>query len=169
LVEKIKSLENVRVKKIPFELDNGQVVYIPGPFSIVQRCSAQYDEEEDEDDVEGEDSCSDSDSDSSRKFIVRTEFGHIRLQPFLSPHGGASTVNTSQDVVAGHCVLPPDIFQLCVNNNWGVAHPFAGRFHPIVGSTVPESTMVFRAPRSLDEAQWLWKILYASYLWASEK
>lgn len=70
--------------------------------------------------------------------------------------------------IGGHCVLPPDAFKTCLASGWGSAHPFAGRFHPIVGSVVPETTCLFPAPRSAAEAEVLWSIIEVSYHWASK-
>lgn len=167
-MEKIKSLENVKVKTVPFELDNGDIVYVPGPWAYVHRGDPYSEGEDDREDLESEGVVGeDSDSESKHKFVARDEFGHIRLQNFLSLHQGKD--HHPCELIGGHCVLPPHAFALAEERGWGSAHPFAGKFHPIVGTVIPETTLVFKAPRDAAEAAVLWELIFVSYLWAAGK
>lgn len=166
-MDRVKSLENVKVKTIAFELENGDVVYIPGPFAYCVAAESVSTDGIEEEEESSNLNDSDSDSDNSQKFVARNEFGHIRFQNFLSQH--QNKVHHATELVGGHCVLPPSFFKECIAKGWGSAHPFAGRYHPIVGTVIPETTLVFKAPRDAVEAQVLWEILHASYLWAAGK
>jgi hypothetical protein len=130
-----------------------------GPFTLSQDKVDSDDGEDDEESVAA--------SEGSDKFVVGKEFGHIRLQHFLSTHQGKE--HGTAELLGGHCVLPPEAFQRCVTHGWGSPHPFGGRYHPIVGTTIPETTLVFKAPRNAAEAGALFSILHISYLWASDK
>lgn len=137
------TLDQVKISTTPFELGNGEVIYVPGPFSLMT-ADEKNREQVDEQSYDG-----DAKSDAS------TEFGHIRLSPLTPRREGG--------LVGGHCILPPTLFLHCLERKWGTTHPFAGRFHPIRGSVVPACTLVFPAPRDQAEAEVIWTILRAAY------
>jgi hypothetical protein len=45
---------------------------------------------------------------------------------------------------------------------------YIGRYHPIAGNTIPETTLLFYAPKSEEEVDELWKIIKKSYEWVSD-
>jgi hypothetical protein len=105
------------------------------------------------------------------KFVVRNEFGHIRLQHLLegienSSYGENPNQQLQQFEVGGHCVLPEKLFQSCIAKGWGQKHMLSGRYHPIAGTVIPETTLLFSAPRNEEELEIVWNILKASYDWA---
>lgn len=183
----MKGLENVSVKNVPYITPNGQIVPVPGPFAIELPNSRTPtildDDEEPEDeapDEEDENPENEDDDDANdpvfaghlnrQKFVVRNEFGHVRIQNLLegieSTSYGQATDPRHHFDVGGHCVLPKDIFNLCIEKGWGQPHMLSGRFHPIAGTVIPETTLLFYAPRNEDELEIVWKILRASYEWA---
>lgn len=113
------------------------------------------------------------------RFVIRNEFGHVRIQPMiemleaLQERGrevsstSSSTVPTNPDVIriGGHIVLPPADFASCIAAGLGEQHPFAGRYHPIAGNTIPETTLLFYGPRSEEELEAIWAMVRKSYEW----
>lgn len=185
----METLPHVTMKKIPYMNGMGEIISLPGPWAIETDSSPVTpatpatmnrrrldlaDDVDDADDVESVSSADESDHPSRLptvdRFVVRNEFGHVRIQPLidalehLQEHGRTMR---SLDVfkVGGHCVLPPDIFQACLEAGKGEKHPFAGRFHPIAGNVIPETTLLFYGPRSEEELEDVWSIVLASYDW----
>lgn len=203
----------MEIKSIPYITNIGEIVSVPGPWSlrppvIVDDAIAldgAEDEESDEEEIEDDDddlphgmsvgngngigglaSLSRSQSITSAnasmasfsndKFVVRNEFGHARIQPLLDlidslyDDGIIATIpcpsKLSKVEIGGHCVLPEAVFLLCIEKGWGQKHPFAGRFHPIAGTMIPEETLLFFSPRDTEELEILWKIVRCSYAWA---
>jgi len=116
----------------------------------------------------------------SSKFVIRNEFGHARIQHYLlhpgrERSGSGSSVDSHQkspnkgdDEVfetGGHVVLPPDVFQDCIDKGWGIRHPLAGHYHPITGTQIPETTLLFRAPSCDADLEIVWNIVLSSYAW----
>lgn len=174
-MSRIKQLENVSVKQIPFTTGNGDVVLIPGPWSLEVSTSTTRDASFDAEAEEEEDAPTipRRDCPSPDRFVVRNEFGHARLQQFLEyidafcdDADSDSRINHRVIEVGGHCVLPPDIFEECLDKGWGCKHPFAGRYHPIAGTLVPDTTLLYYTPRDEHELEALWKVLLKSYEWA---
>lgn len=86
-MDKVKALPGVRVKSIPFELDDGTIVRIPGPWAY----TGDKDREDEDLEAEGVVDSESSDSDSEgTKFVARNEFGHIRFANFLHRSSGTS-------------------------------------------------------------------------------
>jgi hypothetical protein len=171
-VSRIKQLEHVSVKQIPFTTRNGEVVLIPGPWSLEIStnpvATTSTDDGETEDDLTPRRDCPSPD-----RFVVRNEFGHARLQQLLEyidvycdDAESDCRINHRAIEVGGHCVLPPDIFEECLDKGWGCKHPFAGRYHPIAGTIVPDTTLLYFTPRDERELEALWKIMLKSYEWA---
>jgi hypothetical protein len=108
------------------------------------------------------------------KFVVRNEFGHIRIQHLLDILEQFSYGNTIANThfnmdameIGGHCVLPKSFYDHSISKGWGKQHIFAGRFHPIVGTIIPETTLMFYAPRNETELETVWNIIIQSYQWA---
>lgn len=155
------------MKNISFITNAGDTVLIPGPLSLnyprVQKS---------EEDAELEESG--SLDGGEQKFVVRNEFGHIRMQPLLEylEHfaDDAQTdarLNPKAIEIGGHCVVPDDIFMECIQKGWGQKHPFGGRYHPITGTTIPANTLLFYSPRSKEELEVIWKVVVKSYEWAT--
>ncbi len=165
----MKALDHVSIKQIPFTTRNGDVVLIPGPWSL-EVSSRTRDTSFDDD---GEDCLSRRDCPSPDRFVVRNEFGHARLQQLLEyidaycdDAESDNRINHRAVEVGGHCVLPPDIFEECLDKGWGCKHPFAGRYHPIAGTMVPDTTLLYFTPRDQQELEALWKVILKSYEWA---
>lgn len=172
IVSRIKQLENVSVKQIPFTTHNGDVVLIPGPWSLEVSTPVDtlFEDAEAEEEVT---TAPRRDCPSPDRFVVRNEFGHARLQQFLEyidafcdDAESDNRINHRAIEVGGHCVLPPDIFEECLDKGWGCKHPFAGRYHPIAGTVVPDTTLLYFTPRNQEEMEALWKVLLKSYEWA---
>lgn len=152
---------------ISYITDSGEVVLIPGPWAI------ERDEAKDEDRDEDNES-TDTASTDSNKFVVRNEFGHARLQYLVEkletldayPDPEESSIQVNE--VGGHCVVSREIFQLAISKGWGMKHPFAGRYHPIAGNVIPETTMLFFTPRNSDELEVVWKLVLSSYVYVSQ-
>jgi len=125
---------------------------------------------------------------STAKCVVRNEFGHARIQQYVMQqsrahnhghghHHGQGHANSHNHGAAeeagevfetgGHCVLHSAVFQKCIDQGWGMKHPLAGHFHPIVGTEIPETTMLFRVPRNATELEVIWNIVQKSYLWVT--
>ena len=126
----------------------------------------------------------------SSKFIIRNEFGHARIQEYLarpekrerslskdstdskgSPKKHSRMLEVSDEDVfetGGHVVLHPDVFQTCIEKGWGIRHPLAGHYHPITGTQIPETTMLFRAPCSDEDLDAVWSIVLSSYTWLTQ-
>jgi len=128
-------------------------------------------------------------SPSSGKYVIRNEFGHARIQQYIVHpdkvgvhyHDLAAVAESSQDTgrmnghhrlnipreelfeTGGHVVLHPTVFKKCVETGWGMKHPLAGHFHPITGTEIPDTTMLFRAPGSMEELEVVWRIVCHSY------
>jgi hypothetical protein len=108
------------------------------------------------------------------KFVVRNEFGHIRIQHLLDILEQFSYGNTLANThfnmdameIGGHCVLPKSFYDHSILKGWGKQHVFAGRYHPIVGTMIPETTLMFYAPRNETELEIVWNIIVQSYQWA---
>lgn len=195
LVERVKMLDQVSVRNIPYLSKSGVIVEIPGPWSIKlsgtstpnhepsAQDNQQDDEEEEEDleEVDDEDDLQEDEEDPEilaalaqldrKKFVVRNEFGHVRIKPLIealenSPYGSFSELLSSQLEIGGHCVLSKKDFEHCLERRWGQPHPLSGKFHPIAGTTIPETTLLFYAPRTEHELETVWKIVQASYEWA---
>lgn len=119
---------------------------------------------------------------SPSKYVIRNEFGHARIQQYLvhpeqrersgSGDSSDSQINrhspsTAEELfeTGGHVVLHPDVFNACLEKGWGIRHPLAGHYHPITGTQIPETTMLFRAPCTQQELETVWEIVVSSYLW----
>lgn len=172
VVSRVKQLDHVSVKQVPFTTRNGDVVLIPGPWSLEMSTegSPQHPSSVADD---AEDGCPRRRSTSPDRFVVRNEFGHARLQQLLEyideycdDAESDMQINHRAIEVGGHCVLSPDIFEECLDKGWGCKHPFAGRYHPIVGTVVPDTTLLYFTPRDERECETLWKIILKSYEWA---
>jgi len=199
LVEKIKGLPNVSVKNVPFLSRSGMIVNVPGPFSLhlpkedepnapnVPPDEEDSDDGEDalEDDEDKPENNEDDDLDfpttplpshlDREKFVVRNEFGHVRMQHLLeglehysyehsaSTSPGHKNSSFGLDDIGGHCVLPKNAFDLCIAKGWGKPHSLSGRYHPIAGTIIPETTLMFYAPRTETELEIVWNIVYQSY------
>jgi len=127
---------------------------------------------------------------SPSKYVIRNEFGHARIQQYLahpehrerSMSGDSSDSNGSHHQrqsptapaveelfeTGGHVVLHPDVFQACIEKGWGIRHPLAGHYHPITGTQIPPTTMLFRAPTTQQELEVIWNVVVSSYLWVIE-
>lgn len=113
----------------------------------------------------------------SSRFVVRNEFGHVRIQPLFetleamqergrSPAVGPNGAANAESLrVGGHIVLPPADFDACITAGLGEQHPFAGRYHPITGNVIPETTLLFYGPRSEAELEAIWSLVRKSYEW----
>lgn len=154
------------------------------------------DEDENDTDTESDglgerrSSCSASTSD---RFVVRNEFGHARIQQFIrqlemnadmssshvthtplvhqhsfiaSHSHHPATPPADATAVGGHCTLPMEVFETCLVNGWGWKHPFGGQYHPITGTVIPETTLLYPSPRNEEELEIVWKIVHLSYEWA---
>ncbi len=114
------------------------------------------------------------------KCVIRNEFGHARIQQYIihpeKIHAHYHTLLTDENAsrnipeeelfeTGGHVVLHPAVFEKCIARGWGMRHPLAGHFHPITGTEIPPTTMLFRAPRTECELEVIWKIVVKSYLW----
>jgi hypothetical protein len=114
---------------------------------------------------------------ASSRFVVRNEFGHVRVQVMIEmlealQERGQSTAQvtpivTNPDVIriGGHIVLPHADFAACIAAGLGEQHPFAGRYHPIAGNTIPETTLLFYGPRTEEELEVIWSLVRKSYEW----
>lgn len=168
LVSRVSQLPQVVVKQVPMMMSSGDMVLIPGPWSLETTSSRRSSLT----DAEDEPSFDEEDSSKKDRFVVRNEFGHARLSQLLElidahcEMNDADLLNTRAIEVGGHCVLPPDIFEECVDKGWGSKHPFAGRYHPITGTTVPDTTLLYHSPRDEDELEAIWKVILKSYEWA---
>lgn len=90
------------------------------------------------------------------------EFGHCRIS--ASGGGGCPPPSFLGFDIGGHCVVPPEILEVVLNSGWGIPHPLAGRFHPILEKELPESLIFFRAPRDEDDLEVIWsQIVLPSY------
>ena len=116
------------------------------------------------------------------KYVIRNEFGHARIQQYLAhpeqrersmsgdsadSHNSRQSPSTAEEIfeTGGHVVLHPDVFQTCIEKGWGIRHPLAGHYHPITGTQIPETTMLFRAPCTPQDLEVIWEIVVSSYLW----
>ena len=185
----MKSLDHVSIKTIPYISKSGVIVEIPGPWTLrlsgvstpdhateIIDSDEAADEPADDDDDEDEDIEHQEDFQhllsqvDREKFVVRNEFGHVRLQPLLEVMESLKYGTVSDHFppleIGGHCVLSEPDFQACLQKKWGIPHPLAGRFHPIAGTMIPESTLLFYIPRSEGELEIIWQIVHASYTWA---
>jgi len=114
------------------------------------------------------------------KCVIRNEFGHARIQQYIihpeKVHTHYHTLLTAEQSLltipeeelfetGGHVVLHLAVFKKCIARGWGMRHPLAGHFHPITGTEIPPTTMLFRAPRTESELEVIWKIVVKSYLW----
>jgi len=89
--------------------------------------------------------------------LPNNEFGHVRLN-------GVS--NSTDFDVGGHCVVPPEVLGDCIRTGWGMPHPLAGRYHPVLRCTMPETLLLFRAPRNDREVNVLWHfVVKKSHQW----
>lgn len=114
---------------------------------------------------------------SAPRFVVRNEFGHVRVQPMIEmlealqergrSEAHVAPVVTNPDIIriGGHIVLPLADFASCIAAGLGEQHPFAGRYHPIAGNTIPETTLLFYGPRSEEELEAIWSLVRKSYEW----
>jgi len=114
---------------------------------------------------------------STPRFVVRNEFGHVRVQPMIEmlealqergrSEAHVAPVVTNPDIIriGGHIVLPLADFASCIAAGLGEQHPFAGRYHPIAGNTIPETTLLFYGPRSEEELEAIWSLVRKSYEW----
>jgi hypothetical protein len=185
----VKELPNVVVKQVPVMISSGDVVLVPGPWSLHTRsrtASAEadsavptggekrpsFDDDEDDESMRASSNANAAALNQDR-FVVRNEFGHARLQPLLELIDAQwddserdAVLNPRIADVGGHCVLPPDFFEECLDKGWGTKHPLAGRYHPITGTVVPSTTLVYFAPRDERELDLIWSIICKSYDWA---
>jgi hypothetical protein len=184
LVSRVQQLPSVQVLKVPYLTNTGEYCELPGPFSIISE-DGQGTEVmgDDTDDVTESESVDDGITPTSStrsihrpdRFVVRNEFGHVRIQPLLDfiekfSHGheiDSDVLQADSFRIGGHCVLPPPVFQSCLEEGVGIKHPLAGRFHPIAGSTIPETTLLFYGPNTPEELERVWGILLHSYHWVS--
>jgi len=122
----------------------------------------------------------------STKFVVRNEFGHARIQQYLLhpyPNRDRTGSGDSSDKeslksgkkvdeelfeTGGHVVLHPNVFQACIDKGWGIRHPLAGHYHPITGTQIPETTLLFRAPICDADLEMIWSIVLSSYKWLTQ-
>lgn len=174
----MESLPKVVIKKVPFLTASGDTVLIPGPWAIEQESSQARNhplvtEEEDIEDADDIESVSAGDGESpTDRFVVRNEFGHVRIQPLValleeSTEVGRLVPQTPALRVGGHCVLSPEDFEMCVSGGLGEKHPFAGRYHPIAGNLIPETTLLFYGPSTEEELESVWSLVRKSYEWVS--
>jgi hypothetical protein len=136
-----------------------------------EETNPEIDDDDDDNEEENERRFTSSPNFHQEKFVVRNEFGHIRLQHLLegienSSYGENPNSQWQQFEVGGHCVLPEKLFQSCIAKGWGQKHVLSGRYHPIAGTVIPETTLLFTAPRNEEELEIVWNILKASYDWA---
>lgn len=193
----------VQVPRVAYITAVGDFVELPGPFSIVSPDAQDSEVYNDEvDDVTESESIDEGITPTSStrsisrpdRFVVRNEFGHVRVQPlidFIEKHTAAgedlSELPVSDTMrVGGHCVLPPPIFHQCIEAGVGVKHPlaglpfnsiygcifdliysFSGRFHPIAGNIIPETTLLFFGPNTSEEMEHIWSMILHSYHWVS--
>lgn len=112
------------------------------------------------------------------RFVIRNEFGHVRIQPMIEmleamqergrdSNSISTPITTKPEIIriGGHIVLPPADFAACIAAGLGEQHPFAGRYHPIAGNTIPETTLLFYGPRSEEELEAIWAVVRKSYEW----
>lgn len=175
LVSRVSQLPQVVVKQVPMMMPSGDLVLIPGPWSLEMSSSRSSSlTDGDEKTVPALAGEEEEESSSKRdRFVVRNEFGHARLHQLLElidahceGNDDADSLNPRAVEVGGHCVLPPDIFDECVDKGWGSKHPFAGRYHPITGTVVPDTTLLYHSPRDDYELEAIWKVILKSYEWA---
>lgn len=175
LVERFMSINNIELQSVPYISASGKSFSIPGPLGIRSHGESYDDWSEGSTVSESEEEDDAVLSPRRNRFVVRNEFAHIRVQPLLDL---LDDLEDDEDVIAddkrldaikigGHCVLPPDSYEKCIENNWGIKHPFAGRFHPIAGNIIPETTLLYFTPLSRDQADAVADILLNSYQWAS--
>eukprot|EP00349_Pseudokeronopsis_sp_Brazil_P004028 CAMPEP_0202972398 /NCGR_PEP_ID=MMETSP1396-20130829/36230_1 /ASSEMBLY_ACC=CAM_ASM_000872 /TAXON_ID= /ORGANISM="Pseudokeronopsis sp., Strain Brazil" /LENGTH=271 /DNA_ID=CAMNT_0049702767 /DNA_START=198 /DNA_END=1010 /DNA_ORIENTATION=+ len=237
LLGRVESLPHVSVAKVPYLTSLGDMINIPGPWSIevstaipglradtsnaeIDVCSRLTDDDgrdnDGDDDIEtiseygdnlattticrsvrsissattvsavsiGEISSSPMLTSSIGKCVVLNEFGHVRVQPLLEllesfqEHSRrVAVVNSSLEGsddyrrmeatmrVGGHLVLPQSDFEECISMGLGEKHPFAGRYHPISGNVIPETTLLFYGPRNQEELEAIWLLVRKSYEW----
>lgn len=191
LVAKVKTLDFVTVKYVPLELEDGETIMVPsgwaiemGDLSLQNIRSNEEDEEsplatvsEDiDEEVEIETPSMKKEAvrimNGNDHFVVRNEFGHARIQQLverlqMEEIQDISPVQSNNDkIIGGHCVLNRPCYQECISKGWGEQHPFAGRYHPIADTMIPETTLMFYCPRNSEELEQVWKIVQASYEWA---
>jgi hypothetical protein len=58
-------------------------------------------------------------------------------------------------------ILSRDLIDICLDN--------LGRYHPIIGISVPDTMVQFRAPRSRDDVLVLWHVVQQGYEWAMKE
>jgi len=111
------------------------------------------------------------------KYVIRNEFGHARIQQYMAHperertySKDSSEGSEEEDLfeTGGHVVLHPDVFHICIDKGWGIRHPLAGHYHPITGTQIPETTLLFRAPCTPQDLEVIWDIVVSSYLFVTE-
>jgi hypothetical protein len=184
LVSHVQQLPLVQVPKVAYITSIDNFVELPGPFSIVTPGTQDSDVFNDEvDDVTESESIDEGITPTSStqsisrpdRFVVRNEFGHVRVQPlidFIEKHTYAGEDLPELPVsdtlrIGGHCVLPLPVFHQCLEAGVGVKHPLAGRFHPIAGNIIPDTTLLFFGPQTPEEMEQIWGIILHSYHWVS--
>jgi hypothetical protein len=140
----VESLPYVTVQKIPYVSMAGEMFKLPGPFSYQQPATKSEFGAEDIDDLDDTESVNNDDDQGefqgsmhqNDRFVVKSQFGHVRIQPVLEildklqERNRMYSLNDAElDVLlfAGHCVLPPDLFEACLAEHIGEKHPFAGK------------------------------------------
>lgn len=221
LLGRVESLSHVSIAKVPYLTSAGDMISLPGPWSIevpsiastavsvIASPSNLEESDEASDDIESISDCSEipltaldssialvreqrssssattasavsiseslsPDSSVVSRFVVRNEFGHVRIQPLielvemLQERGRTSRSEAKIEAqlrVGGHIVLPPSDFAACIEAGMGEQHPFAGRYHPIAGNVVPETTLLFYGPRTEEELEVVWDLIRKSFDW----
>lgn len=63
----------------------------------------------------------------------------------------------------GHLIVPQDSYTNLLDKNFGVPHPFAGRYHPIIKCIVPPTSILFYTPSSTSDVDRLFAVFEEAY------
>jgi len=193
LVSRLEALPFTSLGRVQYMTNDGEIILIPGPVQLAadnNKSAVENDEigmdDTDRSSMMGSSLASSPDMLSKTErnephFIVRNEFAHIRIQPMVEllesmeedgirhlivDENGNNRHKLDVLKIAGHCILSPEHFEHYLADKKGIQHPFAGQYHPIVGTTIPENTLLFFAPNSMEDLDVTWQLLKDSYAWA---